>query len=475
MDILAACETPAEVLAALEDLPSSLESTYTRCLMRQRYGKLLCKPKVLKWSAAALEPLSIDYVREMLAIDPRTGDVHREDMPTSRSVTQSAVGLLSFVGNERLIVPAHHTVRQYLFSQSLKNDLRKSNKHFDTTTREELTLSMNDTICQIAQISLSHIRARTGLQLAAPQVITAPPLYANIPKIFRNVLGFRNQKAVHLKMPLLRRPLDGSSDSDFLQYAIRTWTSHTKSITSEAACWEDFQYIALQRDVSQIVHPWSLSTRGTKNTHLRGLFGFAVSHNHVPLLRLILEQPASLPKEVYNHVLPGNELLPALHVAAGAGYVEVVQLLLSLCDVNALCRLQRTALHYAAANGHERVVHLCLTAGALLHYFDRDGLSPFDLAVRREHEAVIMRMVQSMSVSRSEQVDSASNMVVEAIKRGNLKTFNVLLRIGIVNTREKVREGMTPLAFAAQTGSLEIVKMLLDTGKVDPDARNDYG
>jgi len=50
----------------------------------------------------------------------------------------------------------------------------------------------------------------------------------------------------------------------------------------------------------------------------------------------------------------------------------------------------------------------------------------------------------------------------------------LLLKTGKVDVDSKNNNGRTPLSWAAENGHEAVVKLLLETGKVDVDSKNDY-
>ena len=83
----------------------------------------------------------------------------------------------------------------------------------------------------------------------------------------------------------------------------------------------------------------------------------AARANDVERLEALVARRGVDPTDVY-HATP-------LHVAAGAGSLEAVAVLLDLgADVSAVDAEHRTPLHYAARGGHTEVVALLLERGA---------------------------------------------------------------------------------------------------------------
>lgn len=386
-EIMENCETPAQVKSALKSLPPTLQETYEQCLKRKRNSRLICKPNVLKWCVAAKSPLSLTHLSEMLAIDGITGEIHRSDIPEAESIIRSAVSLLMLDETEMVLVPIHSSVRQFLFSGyiQLVADV-------EVDFLKELGSSIEDAEVDLACISLKHMKARTGLHLQTQQVMTMPAVKNFIPPRARIFWPFKDGSRIHTtKLPSRPTPTT-DDDGSFLRYAIRTWTLHTRNLTSNHAIWPMFKNVALEPNASWELHPWS-APGGTNNSHLRGLFGFAVAHNHLPLLQLIVDNPGAMkPPDIYDRPLPEHDLLPALHVAARFGYDNLIPLLLKVCDINSrFTELGQTALHIAASQGQDNVVRLLSNEpGVDINTVDRAGDTPFRLAMASAHVNSVM-------------------------------------------------------------------------------------
>lgn len=90
-----------------------------------------------------------------------------------------------------------------------------------------------------------------------------------------------------------------------------------------------------------------------------------------------------------------------LHVAAGAGRIDVVRVLLaSDAQVNDSDRRRWTALHHAAAGGKTDCVAHLLGSGADPDRTDRYGRNPFDLALICGHVQV-MALLAGVTVRRA--------------------------------------------------------------------------
>lgn len=121
----------------------------------------------------------------------------------------------------------------------------------------------------------------------------------------------------------------------------------------------------------------------------------------------------------------------ALLLAAEQGHQEIILMLISHSDVNAISKKQRSTLWYCAAQGLESCVSALLAAGA-----DPD----------REH--------------------SEPSPLIQAAKHGHYSIAQQLVSHGAgINYRDQHRR--TAMMWAAHKGHLELVKMLWNTGKCD--------
>ncbi|KAF2173374.1 hypothetical protein M409DRAFT_15659 [Zasmidium cellare ATCC 36951] len=498
-EILRNCTTVAEVNSTLQDLPKSLSDLYLRCLTRRLDGQLLCNPKVLKWCSAAREPLCVDAVSDMLALDLESGEIDQDRRPDPDSVIRAGVSLLVLEETDLLLEPAHHSIRQFIFSNLLR-DTHFLDGDFRPALQDELNMSRDQTELEIGQLCLSHIRAKTGIDIQIYRTVKAPPILGMIPQFLQKGLRLGQGRSEAPGIPI-QRPTNQDTAS-FLQFAIQTWLLHTTKFDKTKTSWEKFEYVALQPNSSWKLHPWP-AVGNTQISHLRGLLGYAVAQGHRPLLQLLMDQPTLLPRKVYDEVLPGNDLLPALHVAAKHGHVDLIPMLLKLCLINSLCpQHRRTALHVALEHGQDQfAIALCAFPGAKVDTLDARGVSPLALVIRNGPIGTIKTLLSGRRV----RLDSKGNGLTSQEREDCIAWKEILLNKVDVHSKDvggytllyraflqqnrtmaklliasqadvnpKDRVGKTPLNHAASVGDNPIVKLLV-ASEADVNTKDNLG
>ena len=132
------------------------------------------------------------------------------------------------------------------------------------------------------------------------------------------------------------------------------------------------------------------------------------------------------------------------------------------CDVNMSDSYGRTALHYAAEQGHAPIIDILLKAGSFVNAMDCEGVTPLYLASARGNtDAVLSLVKQSANVNM--RAPDKSTPLHTAASRGQLDITRILLNYGSkVDTLDY--SDRSPLHVAAQRGRKDIVEVLLHKG-----------
>ncbi len=114
--------TAKAVRGALEELPPSLESTYSQILKRIPDYRMSVARDALLWLALAQTSLSLEELCEAIVIQEGvfTFDVEQR-ISRPEDILDCCRGLISYDKDNRLVYLAHSSVKEFLMSERLKN------------------------------------------------------------------------------------------------------------------------------------------------------------------------------------------------------------------------------------------------------------------------------------------------------------------------------------------------------------------
>ncbi|KAK7503607.1 hypothetical protein BaRGS_00005146 [Batillaria attramentaria] len=162
--------------------------------------------------------------------------------------------------------------------------------------------------------------------------------------------------------------------------------------------------------------------------------------------------------------------LGKLHKAAWIGDLAKVQQLAKK-DPSPLDKENRTPLHLACAQGHERIVQELLEWKAKTNIGDADSRTPLMKAVECRHENCVELLLRDRVELNS--VDSAGNTSLHiAANDGSTKIVKMLCAAG-ANMTIKNKEGLTPLHVAVKEKHEDVCRVILSNrGQVDIEDNN---
>ena len=161
---------------------------------------------------------------------------------------------------------------------------------------------------------------------------------------------------------------------------------------------------------------------------------------------------------------------PAVHAdfmlaAARKSNPQLMELLLTVVNINVANSDGTTALHVAAEIGNVAIVKLLMDRKALHTQKPSHHQTPLTLAVYNNHANVVQALITDKTI-----LNQAKEMIVDAIMYTNVEPVKCILAAGIdLYTPYSSHYGKTLLAFILHTRNAEILKALLQAHNELPD------
>ncbi|RSL61345.1 hypothetical protein CEP53_005146 [Fusarium sp. AF-6] len=199
----------------------------------------------------------------------------------------------------------------------------------------------------------------------------------------------------------------------------------------------------------------------------------ASRRGHAGIVRLLLDTEGIRPG------LSVDNGTTALILAASGGFLDVVKMLLAHPRVEADHKDEygRTALSYAAEYAHEAIVSELLATG-VVDPNGQDGRSrtPLCYAVRNNAPGIVTAILEHPKTDL--EGDPEYSALVWAARQGYTDVVRVLLNSGRVDVNAADTHNIfrgRPLIAASGSGKQDMVRLLLSFPGIDPDAQNVRG
>lgn len=173
-----------------------------------------------------------------------------------------------------------------------------------------------------------------------------------------------------------------------------------------------------------------------------------------------------------------NNGMSALHHAASTGTVTTMRMLLGRPDIQLeQTAMKLTPLYLAAAAGNVLVVRMLFDTGhrdvSLRH---KNGWTPFEIAARNGHEAVVKLMVDEKDKIEIDRKGVNDRTPLSwAAEEGHEAVARFLLSTGRVDIESKSDKGWKPLTFAARSGHEGVVATLCGAYNANVDTEDHTG
>ena len=199
---------------------------------------------------------------------------------------------------------------------------------------------------------------------------------------------------------------------------------------------------------------------------------YAVSGGYASITQMLVDTG-----EVNVNRVDGSRYSFPLLIACQEGHEDVVRALLRdpKLDINQQSPTGRSGLAVAAEKGHQSIVELLLkTEGIIVKTVEAIGWTPLAYAIRNGHEAVA-RLLIDAGADVSRKTKDGSFLLHIAVHSREAKMVKLALETGKVDIDAIDRARRTPLWLAAYSANEEMVEMILETKKVNIDWKGEHG
>lgn len=351
-------------------MPADLPQTFERALahiVKSRKSELVIK--IFRWVAAVNRPLSLDELREAIAIKPCQDSLNSDQLINDISQVVSWCANLVIVDEEEHLVQfAHHSIKEYLLSDKISFEFLNFHLELSRIDRETgefcvTYLSMKDFKTQLTKgssVSATSWEPKSiaKASLAAGMSPTVLRSWAMLDKF----LGRTRTKNVDILQQLHSVFINGPASStqklqarySFLAYASEHWLSHTKNFTIGVSdLWRLWKNL-VQDENTLAARPWTSNEWYSGHNNVKQ---YITSYSHCALLCLLrYSVPNSYLEDTQNTAF-------LLNAAERADDLVLNQLVdLQLQDQRPLSLLALdNAIRIAADSGRVRLIEALLS------------------------------------------------------------------------------------------------------------------
>ena len=218
----------------------------------------------------------------------------------------------------------------------------------------------------------------------------------------------------------------------------------------------------------------ALETKTKDDSHFVTPLIIAARNGHLNSVKILLSYEADI--EDRGTTKKGDEVIEGctpLWAAASFGRLDVVKLLIEQnADVDGRTSSGSTPLRAAAYEGHLDVVRCLVESGADVntrHYDDES--TPLIVACYWGHVSVVPYLIDKGAFMDLQCKDAGNTALHYAVKGGHLEIVSQLLAHGASQLPNN--QGLTPLLYACENCSIEIVKYLIKRPECTKEQRID--
>jgi len=416
----------------LEELPESLDETYERILRGIRKPNQGHAHRLFQCLVAAVRPLEVKELAEVLAFDFKTDGVPTFNpgwrwADQEEAVMSACSSLVMIVndGDSRVVQFSHYSVKEFLISNRLVEPIRDVSRYH---IRLEAAHTILVQACLGILLQLDDRIDRDGIK-SFPLSQYAAQYWATHARIgnvssrikdgmeclfdadkphFAAWLWLYDEERWPRSMPTIcpekpkAVPLYYASMLGFRDLAEHLIAEHPHHVTARGGFEETPLHVAVSAGHSDIL--LLLIDHGA-DMHGRGLFGDTPLHRASVLGRL--EAGQLLLNRGADIDIPNYFKNTALICAAAYMQVEFARMLLDRgALINAQGKVGMSPLHWAAENGQIEAVRLLLERGADVNARNENGNTAYELGSQNGHHETV-ELLSEYGASSVKKVKSA--------------------------------------------------------------------
>ncbi|KAK6497142.1 hypothetical protein TWF506_004617 [Arthrobotrys conoides] len=440
---------PDDISHHAETMPSDPNCVYDRTwtvIYAQSKERVTLASKVLSWVCLAKRNLSVQELREAVAIEVGSRELNRGRLSPDSLLIDVCKGLIIIDERDQIIRLAHATVQDFLTE---KIDCKEQSL--------KITLSCLTYLSYDLFAGRERNKERRAIQEALRENNF---LRYAVPYFLDHTREFREETS--LVRPLMTFAHHNGLRRFFFQTCQKLGVFWGLTSYSDFEIDNPLSFITLTNNrgaANDIVRHISLDELNEMGEKGQFPLFLASKYGNEDIVCQLLEKGADIEDE-------GDDGSTALHYATG--HEPTMRVLIRKgADVDKPDHAGFTALSYAAKLGAEDIVKLLVSEGADIEYKDNDGQSPLSLAAKEGYEVVARHLLTKGADINSKDAVGRTPLTWAACN-GQKAVVKVLVleRIG-VELNVKDWYGRTPLSLAAENGHDKVVKFLLANG-ADP-------
>ncbi|KAJ5994204.1 hypothetical protein N7451_009928, partial [Penicillium sp. IBT 35674x] len=432
-DCLRSGKSQKKIEQAINSTPTGLEHTYER-----NWQKISQQPEedrdrtisILRWTAFALRPLTVNEITAALLISDDCDEVRLDELPDNVDDDYINTEILDLCGS--LV---------------------------------EIRIPQAETHAGLRTVHLAHFSVKQYLLFN----ISAPAINSAL-----NLSGEAMQSTLLANMCLcyvdcketLTENTDDERDNDvlaaFWDYAAGSWQRH-----ASVGDVKDERFISLVNHLFNTENPsWDAWKNWFDVNDKDGGKGEVTATDSESMSESSEKEssPASSATDDEEQLAPHNTSDCPLYYAAWLGLGETVNFLIRNYKgrINDQGNMGRTALVAACGRGELEITQTLLNNGADLTIMDDDGATPLAISCLNGHYEVAKLLLMSGADIRTSK-DCLAIPICYAAIGGHLKIAELLLDYGADIEAQHINK-RTPLNIAVGEGHIELVKLLLNRG-----------